>query len=239
MTAMTFAPIYLYIMAYFPTYLAYTAIGLINLVWLSGTASGLYLGLVVGGKDASGGFVMSGVMLLFAVIFDLLLWCYWPLFKQAIAIVDATAHFFISTKRILLVSVVVFVVEVFVAFGAIAYLIALYGNLGVKPNPQSDDLQGKIYVDNNNFAALALTLLFAFLWLNNYLKYQGVMTCMCSVATYYFNSNSDGEGEAEVAQSVYWSSVTHAGSVALGSLLMAIIQILQILCEAASGEQEG
>jgi len=113
--------------------------------------------------------------------------------------VDATAHFFISTKRILLVSVVVFVMEVVVAFGAIAYLIALYGNLDVIPNLNSDDLQGKIYVDNNGFAALSLTLLFAFLWLNNYLKYQGVMTCMCSVATYYFNSSSDGEGEAEVA----------------------------------------
>ena len=46
---------------------------------------------------------------------------------------------------------------------------------------------------------------------------------MCSVATYYFNSNADGEGSAEVAQAFYWSNVTHAGSVALGSLLMAII----------------
>jgi len=62
---------------------------------------------------------------------------------------------------------------------------------------------------------------------------------MCSVATYYFNSSADGEGEAEVAQSLYWSSVTHAGSVALGSLLMAVIQLMQILCEAAKGDGQG
>jgi hypothetical protein len=134
---MVFAPLYMYIMAYFPTYLAYTAIGLINLVWLSGVASGLYLGVAVGGDSASGGFVLSGVMLLFAVVFDLLLWCYWPLFLQAIAIVDATAHFFISTKRILVVSLAVFVMELVVAFGAIAYLFALYGNLDVAPMKES------------------------------------------------------------------------------------------------------
>lgn len=51
MTSMIFAPLYMYIMAYFPTYLAYTAIGLINLVWLSGVASGLYLGVAVGGEN--------------------------------------------------------------------------------------------------------------------------------------------------------------------------------------------
>lgn len=166
---------------------------------------------------------MSAVMLLFAIIFDLLLWCYWSMFKQAIAIVDATAHFFISTKRILFVSFAVFVMEIVVAYGAICYLMALYGNLDVVPDYTSLDLQGKLYRDNSNFATFAMILLFAFLWLNNYCKYQGVMTCMCSVATYYFNSSADGEGSAEVAQAFYWSNVTHAGSVALGSLLMAII----------------
>ena len=145
MTSMIFAPLYMYIMAYFPTYLAYTAVGLINLVWLSGVASGLYLGVAVGGKDTTAGFVMSAMMLFFAVIFDLLLWCYWSMFKQAIAIVDATAHFFISTKRILFVSFAVFVMEIVVAYGALVYLIALYGNLDVVPDPNSLDLQGKIY----------------------------------------------------------------------------------------------
>ena len=107
-TAMIFSPLYMYIMAYFPTYLAYTAIGLINLIWLSGTASGLYLA-TMGGDSAGGGMMLAAVMLLFAIIFDVLLWCFWPLFKQAIAIVDATAHFFISTQRILLVSLFYFV----------------------------------------------------------------------------------------------------------------------------------
>ena len=88
---------------------------------------------------------MSAVMLLFAVIFDLLLWCYWSKFKQAIAIVDATAHFFISTKRILFVSFAVFVLEIVVAYGAFSYLMALYGNIDVLPDPNSLDLQGKIY----------------------------------------------------------------------------------------------
>ena len=118
------------------------------------------------------------------------------------------------------------------------YLIALYGNLDVRPDPLSEDLQGKIFVDNSNFMALSLTLLFSFLWLMNYLKYQGVVTCMCSVSTYYFNSSSSGEGQAEVAQALYWASVTHAGSVALGSLLMAVIAMLQILCDAGKGTGE-
>lgn len=222
-TALLFAAIYMYLMAYFPTYIAYTAIGFINLIWLSGFASGIYLGVKV---DGSNGWVLSIVMLIFALTMDLLLWCYWPLFKQAIAIVDATAHFFISTKRILLVSLVFFVIEFAVFVGAMVYLVCLYGNLDVIPDLNSANLQGKIYQDNNNFASLAFLLLFAYLWLNNYVGYQAVMTCMCSVSTYYFNSNSDGEGSAEVAQALYWSNVTHAGSVALGSLLMALINLM-------------
>jgi hypothetical protein len=43
------------------------------------------------------------------------------------------------------VSFAVFVMEIVVAYGALVYLIALYGNLDVVPDPNSLDLQGKIY----------------------------------------------------------------------------------------------
>jgi len=55
---------------------------------------------------------------------------------------------------------------------------------------------------------------------------------MCSAATYYFNSNANHTGSADVVKSIYWSNVTHAGSVAMGSLMMAIIRLLRMIVES-------
>jgi hypothetical protein len=83
-----------------------------------------------------------------------------------------------------------------------------------------------------------VALFFGFLWVAIYIKNQTVVTMMCSVSTYYFSSNANGEGSAQVMKAMYWSNVYHAGSVAFGSLVMAIITFVQALLENVQGESD-
>lgn len=44
-----------------------------------------------------------------------------------------------------------------------------------------------------------------------------------SAATYYFNSNREKEGQANVLKALHLGAITHAGSIALCGLLMTLI----------------
>lgn len=66
-------------------------------------------------------------------------------------------------------------------------------------------------------------MLFAFLWVVIYLKDTNVFVLMASVSTYYFDSGPNGEGSAQVKLSMGWAHTTHAGSIALGSMIQAIL----------------
>lgn len=69
------------------------------------------------------------------------------------------------------------------------------------------------------------------------------MVVMVSASTYYFTSNSEAEGQAEVGLGFKWAMVNHVGSLGFGSLLIAIIVTIRIIvyhickkAEMASGD---
>lgn len=66
---------------------------------------------------------------------------------------------------------------------------------------------------------------------------------MCSASSYYFNSNKDKEGSADVGQAIRFTYFKHLGSLAFGSLIISIIQFIRYVfmyfaeqAERASGE---
>lgn len=52
---------------------------------------------------------------------------------------------------------------------------------------------------------------------------------VCSAAIWYFGRNDNTMGGNPIALSLKWLFVYHAGSVAFGSLLIALIWLLQII----------
>jgi hypothetical protein len=50
-----------------------------------------------------------------------------------------------------------------------------------------------------------------------------------SASTYYFNSDKNREGYAEVRLAIKFAHFYHLGSIALGSLIIAILRILDLL----------
>lgn len=109
-TAGIFSIIYIYLLANFATMIAYIVIGMFELIFVSAI-----LGMLGSGEDA--GMVVAAIFGVFFILFNILLYCKWDMIKMAIAVIDATAEFFVETKRINFVSIMYFVlISIWVIF---------------------------------------------------------------------------------------------------------------------------
>lgn len=98
--------LYIYLMATQTTGLAMISLILIEVSFAAGVASFVWLGF----SQKEGTFyAFAFLMGLLALIFNCVLFANWNSFKVAIAVIDATADFFVATKRLVFVSLVSFV----------------------------------------------------------------------------------------------------------------------------------
>lgn len=87
-----------------------------------------------------------------------------------------------------------------------------------------------------------LTMFFGLLWICAFLRAKTTFVVMVSATTYYFDSNKDHEGDADVGLGFRFTYVYHLGSLAMGSFILAVVQFLRICVLAleqmqkASGE---
>lgn len=234
--AMVYSLVYMYAMSIFPTAIAYMAIFFIELIFIGGGALLVYQGFTADHDRRSAYLIGGASFLVFGALFNCMMYCYWSKLKEGIAIIDATADFFVATKRIIFVSLFQFFWQLMFTLACISVLVCITANQDISVDPSSKTLQGKNIVFTRNGQIFAFVLLFGWIWVQIYMSNQTVMTCMCSAATYYFNSNAEKEGSADVMKSVWWSNVTHAGSVALGSLIMAVIRILRAIAQEKGGD---
>jgi hypothetical protein len=93
---------------------------------------------------------------------------------------------------------------------------------------------------------MALYMLFGVLWICAWFEYASTFIVMVSAATYYFNSSAAGEGSAEVGLGFSWAFCFHAGSIAIGAFVIALIRFIRIIfvylaqqAEKASGDNAG
>lgn len=113
--SLVWATLYIYMMSRFPTPLAVLAVIIIELFLVVSIAACFYQHGRVNSAEAKKSYLIAGII--FAVlllIFNCMLWCYRSSFAVAIAVVDASADFLASTKRLILVSVVYFIMALIV-----------------------------------------------------------------------------------------------------------------------------
>lgn len=116
--------IYLYAMSLAANLIAYIAIGMIEMLWLAAIGTSFYMAIHGGGKDSQLSWWIATAFVFFsAIIFNCLMCCFWSKMKVAIAVIDATADFVVSAKRLVLVALWYFIVSVIVfliwAFGLV------------------------------------------------------------------------------------------------------------------------
>jgi len=72
-------------------------------------------------------------------------------------------------------------------------------------------------------------MLFGLLWIMAWLKYTCNFICMVAASTYYWNSNPNHDGDAEVGLGFKFAYVYHMGSLAFGSFIIALVQFIRII----------
>jgi choline transporter-like protein 2/4/5 len=76
---------------------------------------------------------------------------------------------------------------------------------------------------------MGLFMFFGLLWLMAWLKYTCNFICMVAASTYYFNSNPNEEGSAEVSLGFKFAYLNHMGSIAFGAFIIAVIQFIRFV----------
>jgi len=144
-------------------------------------------------------------------------------------VIDAAADFLAKTKRIIGVPVLYFVITMIVI---LTWMGAMMSLLSMGEVTADDDQQKNI--DYNGDKALekkvfymGCFMFFGLLWIINFLKAQSSMITMVSASTYYFDSNQDRDGFADVGLGFKFAFLVHAGSIALGSFVIALVQFIR------------
>ena len=83
--------------------------------------------------------------------------------------------------------------------------------------------------------ALLFVMMFGFIWFSAFIVNNTHFVCYVSAATFYFSSNKDRLGQAQVMLGVKWAYTKHMGSLALGALIHAIIEVLRNAAENNNG----
>jgi len=172
-----------------------------------------------------------GLVCIIALVFTLIALCYMccicccqTSLKRAIDVIDASADFMRSTKRLLLVPLIFFAMNMMffpVWLTSIAHVASWNEIKADILIPQGKDV---IWTDEKTY--MAWYLVFGGFWVMAWIDATSQFVVMYSAATYYFNSSADTEGGAEVCGAFSTAYLNHMGSLAFGAFLIAIVKTL-------------
>lgn len=76
---------------------------------------------------------------------------------------------------------------------------------------------------------IVLAMVFGILWVLAWWSYSSRFVIMASAATYYFNSNAEKEGSAELGFAIKLTHFYHTGTIAIGAFIIAVVQMIRII----------
>lgn len=167
-------------------------------------------------------FCWAGAFLVFIMVC-----CYCKSLRIAIGVVQAAADFITDTKRILLVPFISFFL--IGAFYALWVCVAIY--VYTIGDIESSGGQGKRVEWDDTTKRAWYYHFFALFWVNAMFDACASFVIIVATATWYFSHGSEVEGSAEVYKGFRWIWRYHCGSLALGSLILAIVQVIKYMFE--------
>jgi choline transporter-like protein 2/4/5 len=170
-------------------------------------------------------------LLAFTIIFGIVtmtfacsIYCCWGSLKKAIDVIDASSDFVAKTKRIILVPLfftLLTLIAVVLWFASFTAVISMNDISAHSTIPQGKDLDWKPEVK-----WMAAYMFFGILWVTAWLEYSSQFVIMVSASSYYFNSNSETDGSADVCLGFKYA-ILHTGSIAIGAFIIAIVQFIR------------
>ena len=229
---------YIYLMSIFAEYLAWGIVILTQLGLIAATAGAFVARGQLNAADYSPtdlaerqkGLLMFGIVAgLFTLLFACMIFCGFSQLKTAIDVIDAAADFLAKTKRIILVPILYFVITMIVIFSWMFSLMSLYSMGDITPARGQKKSVEIPESEEKKLFYMGCFMFFGLLWIVNFLKAQSSFITMVATSTYYFDSNKDRDGDADVGLGFRFAFMFHAGSLALGSFIIALIQFIRVV----------
>lgn len=153
---------------------------------------------------------------------------------MAIGVIQAAADFMTDTKRILLVPIIGFIIMI--TFYALWICVAIY--IYTIGEIKSTGGQGRTVEWDSTTQRGWYYHFFGLFWINTMLDACSCFVIIVAVCTWYFSHVSEVEGEAHVFKGLKWIFRYHCGSLALGSLILAIVQVIRAIFEYVRKKME-
>ena len=178
--------------------------------------------------------MLAGAVIFFVLgcVFALLICCGFNQLRIAINVIDASADFLRKTKRVILVPVFYFFVNIAIV-GVWIFCVACIWSIG-KIVPDTSIIPQKKEVihpegHKNDYYYVALFMLFGLFWIIQFNQAKTAFIAMVSATSYYFDSNRERDGNASVCLGFKLAYMNHVGSLAFGSFIIALVQFIRVV----------
>lgn len=156
--------------------------------------------------------------------------CCWSAIKVAIAVYKTTAQYVGANLRIFalpLFSWVCLAVWVLVWGFSIVH-VASVGEVTQRAAPFSFTTE---IMWTNDARYMVLYQVFGLLWVAAFINGLCQFIIAASACLWYFTVNTDTKGRGTVGTALYWGFRFHMGSIAFGSFIIAVVQMIRIIFE--------
>ncbi|CDW74451.1 UNKNOWN [Stylonychia lemnae] len=228
----TLCLIYLILLKWIAKPMIYISLVLIFLLLLGGGFYVFYLGVKYEGKDHTRAVMIGmGIMLwIMCGLFLLAICCCWGAIRLAAAIMQAASDFVRNTPQIFFVpAIFFFIISSWIVFWIISAIwVFSVGTIEKRDGSPFAEMKWE-----TTTRYVWIYHLFGLLWISAFIIACAQFIIAAVAALWYFSQggSSDDKGKANLRMGIKWIFRYHVGSIAFGSLLIAIMQMIKLIFE--------
>ena len=171
---------------------------------------------------------------IFAGIYYIVICCNFQSLRVAVAVIQTASSFVADSKRLLLVPLLYFFKTLVFGIIFIAGLICV-ASIG-EIEADNHATQTKHIVWESSTEWMYWGMIFGFFWVTCFLMAVNEFVTIVAAITWYYSDkekpDDDGiPGDSDVSIGMYWAYRYHAGTIAFGSFLLAIVWLIRAIFE--------
>ena len=232
-TALIFGYLYLFVIRLIGGGIIWFTIILLELLLLGGGAyTWFYKGLKYRPEDPMFDYMSYAAYTLWGLcaVLLILVCCFWHAIKIGIAVFKTTSQYVQANMKIFILPAISYLI---IAFWFIFWLIGAVHVFSVgTPEPRDD---GYPFLTIMRWEPLTRGAffydVFGLFWINAFIIGVTQFIIGASACLWYFEQSTETKGEGTVGRAFYWSYRYHLGSVAFGSFIIAVCQMMRFLFE--------
>ena len=181
---------------------------------------------------------------IFAGIYYIVIVCSFQSLRVAVAVIQTASSFVADSKRLIFVPVLYFGVGIILLTMFLAGLICVSSVGEIVPETDGYQYQQKDIEWSTATQYQFLFMLFMFFWIAAFIMAVNEFVIIVTAITWYYSDkekpDDDGiPGDSDVSVGMWWSIRYHTGTLAAGSLIVAIVWIIRIIFEYIAKKMEG